>query len=302
MDKLEKYYTFLKYEKKVSKNTFDSYRRDIAKFADYLSANDNMDLNEVTQDNIKDFLDFLKNKGAAPSSLTRNLAAVRSLYRFLISENLANFNPTADVRLPKFENPLPTILTPQEVGILIDVPHNNTLKGIRDIAIMELLYATGMHVSEVIDISLKDVNIRVGYVRCRGRERDRIIPIYSKCQAALKMYVDYVRPVFYYERVPYKDDSDVLFLNQKGSSLSRQGVWKMIKHYAAKTEIPKEITPNILRHSFAVHLLENGADFRSLQEMLGYTEASAINRYVKIAENRIAEVYKRTHPRASNDL
>lgn len=278
---------------KLSKNTVDAYERDLRFFEGFLKEN-NEDIKEISEMTIMAYVQHMKKKGSAGSSIMRATAAIRSFYKHLLKNGIINKDPVISYESinPK-KRPLPEILTVEEVDILLSVPDISTDKGKRDKAIMEVMYGTGLKVSELVNLNMDDININLNYVRCNGSKgRERIVPIGSCASKALKQYFP-VRDSLNIHNV------DSVFLNSRGETMSRQGFWKIIKFYVKEGKIDKDINPNTLRHSFAVHLLQNGADIRSIQELLGYSDISAAEIYYSVSKkNRIYEVYKKTHPRA----
>lgn len=291
---LIKYIEFLSVERGLSKNTINSYRRDLKSYIGYLKMQRINDINCITRTVIVSYLILMQKKGKASSSISRACAAIKSFHHFLVMERLAERDPTINLDAPKLEHRLPRVLTLDEVEQLLNQPDISTVWGIRDKTMLELLYATGIRVSELIIIKVEDINIEMGYLRCFGKgARERIVPIGSVAIKYLEKYINDVRPLLL-----KKQDEKILFLNHLGKGLTRQGFWKIIRKYAQKAGILKNITPHTLRHSFATHLLENGADLRSVQEMLGHADISTTQIYTHITKSRIKEVYDRTHPRA----
>lgn len=290
---LEQYLNFLKEVKNSSINTLDSYRRDIKKYIAYLGSNNINNIGDASKTTVLNYLLEMQNQGKAASTISRNLASVRSFYQYLQRNRIIQNDPTHNVQGFKVEKKLPEILTGEEVERLLSQPKCTDLKGYRDKAMLELLYATGMRVSELIELKLNDVNLDVGYIICRHNDKERIIPVYSIAVSAVRDYVEKARPSMIAD-----ENETVLFVNVNGGKLTRQGFWKIIKSYQEKAKIHKDITPHTLRHSFAAHLLENGADLKSIQEMLGHTDISSTQVYVQVIKNRLKDVYSKSHPRA----
>ncbi len=291
MDIIEKYFEYLKNEKKVSHNTFSSYKIDINKFIAYINSI-GVSLEKVNKTEVLTYLMELSQSGISSSTVARSLAALRSFYGYLMNNRIIEQNPTDNIKGYKPERKLPEILTSMEVEILLNQPKENDLLGCRDKALLEILYATGMRVTEIIELDVENVNIEVGYINCCHGGKNRVIPIYADAAKVLKVYLSKVRPLL-------TDGKDgALFLNYNGKRLSRQGFWKIIKGYKESAKIVKEITPQTLRHSFAVHLLENGADLKSLQEMLGHNDISSTQIYSRIVKQRLKDVYYSSHPKA----
>ncbi|HOP99472.1 MAG TPA: site-specific tyrosine recombinase XerD [Acetivibrio clariflavus] len=292
-DLVLKFLTFLEKDKRLSLNTLQSYRRDIEQYITYLNE---MKIHNITNTNkttVIAYLLHLQKKGRATSTISRNLASIRSFYQFLTKNGVINSDPTEDLESPKVEKKLPQILSTKEVELLLEQPKCDDLKGYRDKAMLELLYATGIRVSELICLNVSDVNLDMGFIRCNKGNKERMVPIGSASIQALNEYLTKSRNLLI-----QRSDEKALFVNVNGKRLTRQGFWKIIKQYKNQAKINKDITPHTLRHSFAAHLLENGADLKSLQEMLGHSDISSTQVYAQIAKNRIREVYKKTHPRA----
>lgn len=290
---VQKFVNFLERDKRLSLNTLQSYRRDIEQYFTYLQEINLQNISNSNKTTVIAYLLYLQKKGSATSTISRNLASIRSFYQYISKNKLIDHDPTAELESPKVEKKLPQILSPEEVELLLEQPQCVDLKGYRDKAMLELLYATGIRVSELIQLDIQDVNIELAYIRCNKGTKERMIPIGSMAIGALKEYLNKSRPLLI-----QKEDERALFVNINGSRLTRQGFWKIIKQYKNQAQINKDITPHTLRHSFAAHLLENGADLRSIQEMLGHSDISSTQIYAQIAKNRIKEIYKKTHPRA----
>ncbi len=290
----EIYFSYLKTKKKVSNNTLSSYKNDILRFEEFLRQF-SVDLIKATKTNVLDFVMSMQEKGQSSATLMRKLASIRSFYGFLIKEKLIESNPAENIKNFKSDSKIPEILTGPEVEILLSQPNEKTLLGHRDKALLELLYATGMRVTELINLNIEDVNIEIGYISCKNKGKTRVIPIYSDAAKALKNYMVKARPLM------TSVDDVTLFVNRNGTRLSRQGFWKIIKGYKESAKITKDITPHTLRHSFAVHLLENGADIKSIQEMLGHSNLSSMQVYNKIVNQKIKNVYYNAHPKAKNE-
>ena len=290
---IEQYTTFLTKEKKVSNNTFESYMRDINKYVDYLGTNNISDISTVNRTTVLNYLLSMQDSGMAASTISRHLASIRSLYQYLFRIKAIDGNPAQDVAAFHVEKKLPQILTNEEVELFLEQPKCVDLKGFRDKAMLELLYATGIRVSELIDLKIEDVNLEVGYITCDNGKRERVIPLYSAATSAVNDYIQKAREMM----VSDKTDR-TLFVNCNGTKLTRQGFWKIVKTYKIQANIAKEITPHTLRHSFAAHLLENGADLKSIQEMLGHTDISSTQVYAQVVKNKLNDVYKKSHPRA----
>ncbi len=290
---VQKFVNFLERDKRLSLNTLQSYRRDIEQYFTYLQEINLQNISNSNKTTVIAYLLYLQKKGRATSTISRNLASIRSFYQYISKNKLIDHDPTAELESPKVEKKLPQILSPEEVELLLEQPQCVDLKGYRDKAMLELLYATGIRVSELIQLDLSDLNIEMAYIRCNKGTKERMIPIGSMAIGALKEYLNKSRPLLI-----QSSDETALFVNINGSRLTRQGFWKIIKQYKNQAQINKDITPHTLRHSFAAHLLENGADLRSIQEMLGHSDISSTQIYAQIAKNRIKDIYKKTHPRA----
>jgi len=290
---VERFVEFLEKDKQLSLNTLQSYKRDIEQYITYLNEINLKNISNTNKTTIIAYLMYLQKKGRATSTISRNLASLRSFYQYLHKNGVIDSDPTVELESPKVEKKLPQILSTQEVELLLEQPKCIDLKGFRDKAMLELLYATGIRVTELISLNVSDVNLEMGYIRCNKGSRERTIPIGSIALNALNEYLQKARNLLIQNK-----DEKALFVNINGKRLTRQGFWKIIKLYKNQARINKDITPHTLRHSFAAHLLENGADLKSIQEMLGHSDISSTQIYAQIAKNKIKEVYKHTHPRA----
>lgn len=290
---IEKFVGFLEKDKRLSNNTLQSYKRDIDQYISFLGDMNLRSIESTNKTTVIAYLLSLQKKGRATSTISRNLASIRSFYQYLSRIKMIEGDPTANLESPKIEKKMPQILSTKEVELLLEQPKCVDLKGYRDKAMLEALYATGIRVSELISLNLDDINLDVGFVRCNKGTRERIVPLGTMAINALKEYLDKSRHLM------IQDVAEVaLFVNINGKRLTRQGFWKIIKQYKNQAKIAKDITPHTLRHSFAAHLLENGADLRSIQEMLGHSDISSTQIYAQMAKNKIKEIYKKTHPRA----
>lgn len=289
---VERYFGFLSNSKHASENTLLSYKRDINAYVDFLKAKDTT-VDAVSGTSILDYLMKLQKSGKAASTVSRNLASIRSFYRFMQNEGIVQQDPTANLHSLKIDKKLPEVLTNEEVESLLNQPDTRDAKGCRDKAMLELLYATGMRVTEMIDLKMSDVDMDIGYINCNQGKKMRVIPVYSIAKKAVKNYIETARTQLIRE-----DSVENLFVNCSGTKMTRQGFWKIIKQYASAANIQKDITPHTLRHSFATHLLENGADLKSIQEMLGHTDISSTQVYASVVKKHIKDVYKSAHPRA----
>ena len=291
-DLLNTYETYLKTEKNASGNTVSSYLRDVRQFEVEMLAQD-IPLTDVTGKQVDGYVRLLTGRGKSAATVTRSVASLKSFYNYLMQTGLVDQNPAKGVAPAKVERKLPQILTGKEVELFLEQPECTDLKGYRDRAMLELLYATGIRVSELISLDENDLNLAGGVLRCTSKGRERVIPLYQTAIRALQKYVAEIRP-----KLVGEADEPALFVNMSGERMSRQGFWKLIKYYQEKAGIEKDITPHTLRHSFATHLLENGADLRAIQEMLGHADISSTQIYSRLLNQRIKDVYQRAHPRA----
>jgi integrase/recombinase XerD len=290
---VENYVEFLKTEKKSSVNTLVSYERDLNVFISFLSGINIGKPALVQKDHLDDFVDHLKILNKSNSTIARNVASIRSFYQYLVIHKHITENPTKIIKLEKCEKKLPQILSNNEINLLLNQPSQSDYKGIRDKAMLELLYATGIRVTELISLNVDDVNAKLGFIKCKSTEKDRMIPLYPDAVNAVNKYIKSARKMMLSDM-----DEQAFFVNINGTRMTRQGFWKIIKFYAQKAEIKKVITPHTLRHSFAAHLLENGADLRDIQEMLGHTDISTTQVYSTLLKNKISSAYKKYHPKA----
>jgi len=289
---LKYFFNFLENDKKLSENTLQSYKRDLKQFRRYLEACE-LHYNRVKESDIKDYIRELQEEGKKASSISRCIASIRSFYQFVLKNKKVKADPTASIQSPKIEKRVPSILTSKEVELLLNQPKDIDLKGIRDKAMLEFAYATGMRVTEIISLDIDDVNLEEGYVMCKNANKKRNIPLGTMSLKALKEYVEQARDVL------IKSEGErALFVNINGSRLTRQGFWKIIKYYKEQAHITKEITPHVLRHSFATHLLQNGADLKAIQTMLGHSDISSTQEYMQFQDEVLKNVYRKAHPRA----
>lgn len=288
---IERYITYMLLEKNKSHNTVEAYRRDILQFANHLQTCGGRSIQSATKTDVLSFLLEMQSGGRAPSSVSRMLTSIRSFYAFLIRSGDIKENPAEGLEAPHIEKKIPKVLSFEQVDRLMKAPDESDAKGCRDKAMLELLYASGIRVSELINLKITDVNTDVRYVRCGARER--FIPIGEGAAVAVKRYLLWSRG-----KLLHSKTSDMLFVNCSGGSISRQGFWKIIKQYGKASGIETEITPHILRHSFAAHLVENGADLKSIQTMMGHADISSTQVYTAFLDNHLREVYERAHPRA----
>ena len=283
---------FLENDKKLSTNTLQSYKRDILQYQDYIDKN-RLNYLKINYSHIEKYFEYLKEENKKTSTISRNLATIRSFYQFLVRIKKIRKDPTVGVHSPKVEKKVPNILTSKEVELLLDQPKDMDLKGIRDKAMLEFAYATGMRVTEIISLNIKDVNLKEGYVICRTGTKQRTIPLGALSLQALKDYMEESRPY-----IIKNDEVESLFVNINGKRLTRQGFWKIVKYYKEQAHITKDITPHVLRHSFATHLLQNGADLKAIQTMLGHSDISSTQVYMQFQNENLKDIYKKAHPRA----
>ena len=289
---LKYFFDFLENDKKLSDNTLQSYKRDLKQFKRYIEACE-INYNHVKEEDIKDYIKELQEEGKKASSISRCIASIRSFYQFVLKRKKIKVDPTANIQSPKIEKRVPSVLTSKEVELLLDQPKDVDLKGTRDKAMLEFAYATGMRVTEIISLNIDDVNLEEGYVTCKTGNKQRTIPLGTMSLNALKEYVDVARDVLI-----KNDDEKALFVNVNGGRLTRQGFWKIIKYYKEQAHITKDITPHVLRHSFATHLLQNGADLKAIQTMLGHSDISSTQVYMQFQDEGLKNIYKKAHPRA----
>lgn len=284
---------YLRNEKKSSENTVLSYARDLKGFCRFMKESGVLDPAKVNRTNVMAYVYELQKQQKAGTTVSRNIASIRSFFQFLQRKGLVTENPAADLELPKVEKKIPEILSLDKVELLLEQPNGEEDKEIRDKAMLELLYATGIRVTELISLKVEDINLPLEYIRCGSDAKSRIIPIGAQAKVSLRRYLDKVR-----ENMVLRPDEEVLFVNCNGKPMTRQGFWKIIKAYAKKAGIEEDITPHMLRHSFAAHLIENGADLRSVQEMLGHSDISTTQIYTKLTNQKLKNVYAKAHPRA----
>lgn len=292
MDYYKAYETYLAEEKRAASNTMSSYLRDVRQFLRWLES-EKMSPEQVRQVEVESYTKYLSSQGKSAATVTRSLASLKSFFSYLLSQGWISVNPARGLTPAKVERKLPQILSSKEVELFLEQPDPSDIKGCRDRAMLELLYATGIRVSELIGLNLEHINLSAAFIRCVSREKERIIPLYPAAVRALGDYLDHVRP----QMLEHPDET-ALFVNMSGERMSRQGFWKIIKYYQEKAGIQKEITPHTLRHSFAAHLLENGADLHSIQEMLGHADISSTQIYTQIVSQKLKNVYNKAHPRA----
>lgn len=290
---LAKFENYLVTEKNASKNTLSSYLRDIRQLGAYLDLHGGLNYTQADAQVLSAYIEHLRASNKSVATVSRCIASLKNFYSFLLNQDIVCENPATGLVPDKTVHKLPQILTSKEVELLLEQPETNDMKGYRDKAMLELLYATGIRVSELIDLEISDVNIAAGVIKCRSRDKVRVIPLYPAAIRALTEYVEFIRP----QMIASPEESS-LFVNVSGERMSRQGFWKLIKTYQTKAKIEKDITPHTLRHSFAAHLLENGADLRSIQEMLGHADISSTQVYSQLVNKQLKDVYNKAHPRA----
>ena len=293
LDLVRAYENYLTKVKQASANTTSSYIRDIRQFSDWIRNSLNLEFLDVEQVHIGQYMDHLSSIGKSDATLSRSLASLKNFYSYLVSSGFLEKTPVSDIKIDRGEKKLPQILTGREIELLLSQPICIDAKGFRDKAMLEVMYATGMRVTELIDLDISDVNLEQGIIKCNGSKKSRAIPLYPGALRALTTYIREVR-----DSMLADPDEESLFVNVNGSRMSRQGFWKILKHYQASAHIEKEITPHTLRHSFAVHLLENGADLGSVQELMGHCDISSTQMYTHMINQKLKSVYEKCHPKA----
>ena len=290
---LKYFFDFLENEKKLSDNTLQSYKRDLKQFKRYLEAY-GLRFDRVKKEDIEEYVkEMSEQEHKKPASISRSIASLRSFYQFVVKRKKIKEDPTKDIKAPKVEKRVPSVLTAEEVELLLEQPKDIDLKGIRDKAMLEFAYATGMRVTEIISLNIDDVNLEEGYVTCKSGNKQRNIPLGKMSLKALKEYIEDARDIL------IKSESEqALFVNINGGRLTRQGFWKIIKYYKEQAHISKDITPHVLRHSFATHLLQNGADIKAIQAMLGHSDISSTQVYMQFQDEGLKDIYRKAHPRA----
>lgn len=290
---IDSFLNYLSVERGLARNSIISYREDLLAYCEFLNRNSSASLSKTTKHNVTEFMFYQKDKGLAASSIARRLAAIRMFYRFLVRERVLKNDPTSLMDSPKLWKKVPETLSINEVELLLSQPNIRDKQGMRDKAILETLYATGMRVSEALNLKMDNINLEIGFLRCIGKgNKERIIPLGKKAIASIVRYKDSARPVFLKNK-----ESEFLFISRLGRKISRQSLWKLIKKYGRSARIKKSIRPHTLRHSFATHLLERGADLRSVQEMLGHSDISTTQIYTHINRDRLKGIHRMFHPR-----
>ena len=292
-DYIKAFAGYLELERNASGNTVASYVRDVTQFSRYLMETAGLEPPQGETEHIECYITYMTGKGKSASSVARSIASLKSYYGYLLNRGVIQRNPAKDAAPVKAERKLPQILTGKEVELFLEQPQCVDPKGYRDHAMLELLYATVIRVSELIGLDVEDVSLPGAFIRCRSRGKERIIPLYAAAVKALSDYMKDIRP-----QLVLDPRESALFVNMSGERMSRQGFWKIIKYYQDKAQIDKDITPHTLRHSFAAHLLENGADLRSIQEMLGHADISSTQIYSHMVKQKLQDVYHKAHPRA----
>ena len=293
LDLIQAYENYLTKVKQSSSNTIASYMRDIRQFAEWLKHDSNTDVLDVEQTVISSYLHHLEHDGRSSATISRTLASLKNFYAYLVSSGFLEKTPVTDIHIDRGEKKLPQILTGREIELLLSQPVCVDAKGYRDKAMLEVMYATGIRVSELIALDIDDVNLEQGIIKCNNAKKSRIIPLYPAAMRALNIYLREIR-----DSMLADPEEQALFVNISGVRMSRQGFWKILKHYQATAHIEKEITPHTLRHSFAVHLLENGADLGSLQELMGHCDISSTQLYTQMINQKLKSVYEKCHPKA----
>lgn len=288
---IENYIQYLNTVKHSSVNTMASYKRDLLKLYHYLMEQKIEEPGSVSQTDLSGYIFSLEKQEMSSATISRNIASIKSFFVYLLKQGIISSDPSEQLKPPKIEKKSPETLNIEEVSLLLEQPSKSTPKEIRDKAMLELLYATGMRVSELISLKLEDVNLSMNYILCRDANKERVIPIENAAKAALENYINNARDGMC-------EGSEYLFTNLKGSQMTRQGFWKLIKSYAKKAGINKDITPHMIRHSFAAHLVTNGADLKAVQEMLGHSDISTTQIYLRSRRSKIKEEYDKAHPRA----
>ena len=293
LDLVQAYENYLSKVKKASTNTISSYMRDIQQYSEWLQVYEGTDIVDAQQLNISRYLSFLEESGRSGATLSRSLASLKNFYSYLVSTGFIERTPVTDLKVERGEKKAPQILNGREIELLLSQPVCVDAKGYRDKAMLEVMYATGIRVTELIDLNVSDVNLDLGIIKCASAKKSRAIPLYPAALSALTNYLDNIRAAMLAD-----PNEEALFVNISGVRMSRQGFWKILKHYQNTAHIDKEITPHTLRHSFAVHLLENGADIGAVQELMGHSDISSTQVYTSLINQKIKSVYEKCHPKA----
>lgn len=293
---LEDYLHFLQVERQLAENTIASYKRDLTEYLNFLTEHQIEAVDAITRREILFYLQKMREAGKSTRTISRYISSIRSFHQFLLREKVSGDDPTVHLEMPKVEQRLPNVLSMNEVDRLIEAPNRQELQGKRDYALLEILYGTGMRVSELIELDLEDIHLTMGFVRVFGKGgKERIIPLGNKAIESCTDYINTARLKFVEKNAA---NENALFVNMRGGRLTRQGCWKILKGYALQVNLKQHLTPHILRHSFATHLIENGADLRAVQEMLGHSDISTTQIYTHVSRSRLKEVYTKFHPRA----
>lgn len=291
---LDSFLTYLTIEKGLSKNTLESYGRDVRKFLAFLEKGQIKTVQEIKYENILDFLSDFKKKDFSDTTTVRTIVSIKQFFKYLLLEKIIKEDPTSQIHTPKMKKSIPGVISLEDVEKVLSSPDESTPEGVRDLAMLEVLYATGIRVSELIGLKLNEVNFEMGFVIVYGKgSKERIVPIGGQAQEKLKTYMTESRAVLLKER-----EAKELFVTRRGKGMTRQGFWKLIKNYALKAGITKDVSPHTLRHSFATHLLERGADLRTIQIMLGHSDISTTQIYTHVENERLKEIHKKYHPRS----
>lgn len=293
LDLVHAYENYLAKVKNASGNTVSSYMRDIRQFSDWLRTVEDIDVLDATQQNIGDYLGAMEQNGKSAATVSRTLASLKNFYAYIVSFGFLEKTPVVDIHIDRGDKKLPQILTGREIELLLAQPACVDAKGFRDKAMLEVMYATGIRVTELIELDVDDVNLEQGAIKCNCAKKSRTIPLYPAALRALSVYIREIR-----NSMLATPDETALFVNINGVRMSRQGFWKILKSYQASARIDKDITPHMLRHSFAVHLLENGADLGSLQELMGHSDISSTQMYTHMINQKLKSVYEKCHPKA----
>ena len=290
---IEEFILQLHTKKDTSSNTEISYKRDLTKFFEYLNIGSIEEIKNITKHDLEGYIKHLSDIGRATTTISRNVASIKAFFAYLYDEEIMKSNPSVGLKAPKIIKKVPEILTVSQVDALLEQPSKNSPKELRDKAMLELLYATGMRVTEIISLNVEDVDLEKGFATCRNGKKERTVPLGEMSLKALKDYVENARNIM------IKDENEkALFVNVNGQRLTRQGFWKIIKYYKEQAHIEKDITPHVLRHSFATHLLQNGADLKSIQTMLGHSDILSTQVYMQFQDESLKNIYKKAHPRA----
>ncbi|MEG0805554.1 MAG: site-specific tyrosine recombinase XerD [Lachnospiraceae bacterium] len=289
---IQKFVDYLRTIRRTSENTTVSYERDLKKLGNYLKEEGIINVLDISSEKLENYIESLVQEGKKPATISRSIASIRAFFEYLLDQNYVKKDASISLKAPKILRKAPEILTIEETARLLQQPQNGTPKELRDRAMLELLYATGIRVSELITLKLSDINLQMDYVLCGNGQKERVIPFGNMAKEALLNYLKNGR-----SQLVSDEDCCMLFTNCSGKPMSRQGFWKLIKYYGKKAEIVSEITPHTLRHSFAAHLVDNGADIKSVQEMMGHSDIATTQIYLQMNQSKLREVYQKAHPR-----